>query len=510
MSPTARRIVALAIAGALGLGACGERIIVGSSDDTAPDGARASDATTTTAPPASVEVGEIAWRACPGSQTLECGRLEVPFDYADPDVGSFDLRLVRRPASDPQARIGSMLVNPGGPGFGGTSVARDAQWYFSADLLTAFDVVGWDPRGTGESTPAIDCVDTYDEYFGLDSPPGTPEEKQALVDAAEAFNAACEERSGEILPYVSTRASAQDVDSIRRALGEDTITYFGFSYGSELGATWVTMFPDTVRAAVLDGASDPNASSLEAGLAQARGFERQLDAFLADCSARPTCAFHSGGDAEGALDALIAEIDAEPVPTYGMRIPVTQGVLFTAIAQAMYSDTLWPRLAVGLADAVEGDGSGLLELYDEYYQRQPDGSYGNELEAFIAISCLDDPGAVGVAAADAVIPQFERAAKRFGPNFGHGYSCALWPVPQAPRVTITGIGAGPVVVVGTTGDAATPLSSSRKAAAALEEGVLVVVEADRHTGYGVNQCVVDLVDAYLMDLKVPKPETVCR
>jgi len=512
MRRTGRRLAALATVGALALAACGERIIIGSSSDTAPEGLPAA-ATTTVAPspaPAVVPDGEIAWAPCTSGGTLECGTLEVPYDYDDPGVGTFRLHLVRRPATDPSLRIGSMLVNPGGPGFGGSSVAENAQWYFSADLLAAFDVVGWDPRGTGKSEPALDCVDTYDEYFGLDSPPGTPEEKQALVDAALAFNAACEERSGEILPYVSTRASAQDMDMIRRALGEERITYFGFSYGSELGATWVTMYPDTVRAAVLDGASDPNASTLDAGLAQAKGFEQQLDAFLADCSARPACLFHSGGDAEGALDALIAAIDARPVPTSGSRIPVTQGVLFTAIAQAMYSDTLWPQLAAGLASAAGGDGAGLLSLYDEYYQRQPDGSYGNELEAFIAISCLDDPGPVGVEAADAVVPQFARAARRFGPSFAYGYSCALWPVPQARRVTITGVGAGPVVVVGTTGDAATPLSSSRKAAATLEEGILLVVDADRHTGYGENQCIVDLVDSYLIDLDVPEDETTCR
>ncbi|MEY2741296.1 MAG: hypothetical protein RL283_1398 [Actinomycetota bacterium] len=512
MRRTGRRLAALATVGALALAACGERIIVGSSSDTAPDGGPAGGAATTTAPaaPAPAADGEIAWRPCSEGATLECGTLAVPYDYDDPAIGTFRLRLVRRPATDPTRRIGSMLVNPGGPGFGGTSVAENAQWYFSADLLATFDVVGWDPRGTGESEPAIDCVDTYDEYFGLDSPPGTPEEKEALVDASQAFNDACEERSGAILPYVSTRASAQDMDAIRRALGEDRITYFGFSYGSELGATWVTMYPGTVRAAVLDGASDPNATSVEAGLAQARGFEQQLDAFLADCSARPACAFHSGGDAEGALDRLIAGIDARPVPTSAGRIPVTQGVLFTAIAQAMYSDTLWPQLAAGLAAAVGGDGTGLLALYDEYYQRQPDGTYGNELEAFIAISCLDDPGPVGIEAADAIIPEFERAAKRFGPSFAYGYSCALWPVPQARRVDITGAGAGPVVVIGTTGDAATPLSSSRTAAATLEEGILLVVDADRHTGYGENQCIVDLVDAYLIDLEVPKAETVCR
>jgi pimeloyl-ACP methyl ester carboxylesterase len=457
-------------------------------------------------------VNPIEWNACDGSTStkVECGNIEVPFDYANPDQGSFVLNVKRRNAANPADRIGSMMVNPGGPGFGGSSLADDAEYYFSQDLLDHFDIIAWDPRGTGESTPAVNCVDTFDEYFGLDSPPETPEEKQALIDASQAFNDKCAENSGTILPYISTQASAQDINSLRLALGEEKVSYFGFSYGSELGTTWATMFPETVRAIVVDGAVDPNASSTEEGMNQAKGFEGQLATFLKQCSEKTTCAFHNGGKAEAAFDQLVLDIDVTPLEVSKDRTPVTQGVLFTAVAQAMYSDYYWPQLSEALSEAQNGDGKGILQLYDDYYQRKDDGTYGNELEAFLAISCLDDPGASSVEDVDSHIEDFIAAAPRLGGNFAYGYSCALWPVKQAAKVNITGKGAGPIVVVGTTGDPATPLDSTRKMALSLEQGILIVVDANQHTGYGANNCVVKAVDDYLINLSVPKNETTCK
>jgi pimeloyl-ACP methyl ester carboxylesterase len=403
-----------------------------------------------------------------------------------------------------------MMVNPGGPGFGGSSLADDAQYYFSQDLVDHFDIIAWDPRGTGESTPAVNCVDTFDEYFGLDSPPETPEEKQALIDASQAFNDKCAENSGTILPYISTIASAQDINSLRLALGEEKVSFFGFSYGSELGTTWATMFPETVRAIVVDGAVDPNASSIQEGMNQAKGFEGQLATFLKQCSEKTTCAFHNGGKAEAAFDQLVLDIDVTPLEVSKDRTPVTQGVLFTAVAQAMYSDYYWPQLSEALSAAQLGDGKGILQLYDDYYQRKEDGTYGNELEAFLAISCLDDPGATSTEEVDSHIEDFIAAAPRLGGNFAYGYSCALWPVKQAGKVTITGKGAGPIVVVGTTGDAATPIESTRKMAQGLEQGILIVVDANQHTGYGTNSCVVKAVDDYLIKLTIPANETTCK
>ncbi|MFM7123888.1 MAG: alpha/beta hydrolase [Actinomycetes bacterium] len=457
-------------------------------------------------------VNPIEWKPCDGNTNseVECGNIEVPFDYSDPEKGSFVLFVKKHNASNPADRIGSMMVNPGGPGFGGSSLADDAQYYFSQDLIDRFDIIAWDPRGTGESTPAVDCVDTFDEYFGLDSPPETPDEKQALIDASQAFNDKCAENSGTILPYISTQASAQDINSLRLALGEEKITFFGFSYGSELGTTWATMFPETVRAIVVDGAVDPNATSIQEGMNQAKGFEGQLSAFLKQCSERTACEFHNGGKAEAAFDKLVLDIDASPLEVSKNRTPVTQGVLFTAVAQAMYSDYYWPQLSEALSAAQKGNGAGILQLYDDYYQRKGDGTYGNELEAFLAISCLDDPGASSVEEVDSHIEDFIAAAPRLGGNFAYGYSCSLWPVKQAAKVTITGKGAGPIVVVGTTGDAATPLDSTRKMAKSLEQGVLIVVDANQHTGYGANSCVVKAVDEYLISLKVPSNDLTCK
>lgn len=507
-------VIAILAMGALA-SACSDPTIIGSSADTIDDqefsDSDQSDEVITPESTPSVLADEIVWTKCKADPQGEsqCGELAVPFDYQDPSLGSFTLFLTRKPAADQANKVGSMLVNPGGPGFGGSSVAADAEYYFSDELLDRFDIIGWDPRGTGKSIPAVDCVDEYDVYFGIDSTPESPEEKQAIIDAGQKFNDECVANSGEILPYISTQSTARDMDSIRRALGEEKITYFGFSYGSELGATWATMFPETVRAAVLDGASDPNATSLDQGLAQAQGFEKQLDAFLSKCSKRVACVFNSNGNSAAALDKLINEIDAKPLVVSADRTPVTQGVMYTALAQAMYSDALWPQLERALSDAVDGDGAGLLQLYDDYFQRKPDGSYGNELEAFLAISCLDDPGPTSVKDVDAQIPIFTKAAKRFGASFAYGYSCALWPVAQASRITITGKGAGPIIVIGTTGDPATPIESSRKAARSLESGIFLTVKADQHTGYGLNACVVETVDRYLIDLKAPADGKVC-
>jgi pimeloyl-ACP methyl ester carboxylesterase len=453
--------------------------------------------------------GTIDWQ--PFGDGLETGSVEVPIDYDDPAKGTFDLFVLRHPAADPSQRIGTLLVNPGGPGFGGSVLAQVAENVYSPDLLDHFDIVGWDPRGTGLTTPAIDCIDDYDPYFATEYDGLSDEEaRQKSEDVAVDFEQQCEKSNGDILQYVGTNNSARDMDMIRQALGEDTITYFGFSYGSELGATWATLFPDTVRAAVLDGAADPNADELEGRLQQSRGFEAALNTFLAQCSDDPDCAFHNGGDAEGAYDALIESLSENPIPSDPGRPDVEVGVATFAVIQAMYSESLWPDLAKALAAAQDGDGSGLLALYDEYYQRQPDGTYDNSLEAFQVISCADTAERQTVEEADAEAHLYVEAAPRLnGHSEGGSYFCTFFPPSVDPRVTITGAGAGPILVVGTTGDPATPLESSRNMAEALEDGVLLTVEADQHTGYDVNECSKSTIDAYLIDLEVPAADARC-
>jgi hypothetical protein len=269
------------------------------------------------------------------------------------------------------------------------------------------------------------------------------------------------------------------------------------------------MFPSTVRAAVLDGAADPNSDYVQGGLDQAKGFETELKKFLAACSAAPDCAFHNRGNAEDAFDKLMESLDASPLVPDPKRAAVNQGVALTAVAQAMYSSSLWPQLEEALATAQKGNGEELLQMYDNYYQRSYDGTYGNELEAFNAIMCLDDPGPKTVKEIDAYVPQFKKVAPRLWSSFATGYVCTFWPTETDRRVTITGIGAGPIVVVGTTGDAATPLQSSRNMAAALEDGRLVVVTDNRHTGYGSNDCVITAVNKYVLTAEISWEEKQC-
>ena len=464
----------------------------------------------TTLPDSTVPTADsISWEKCASDDTLDCADFKVPFDYSGRAKGEFTLKLVRHPATDRSGRIGSMLVNPGGPGFGGTFIPENADSYLSQDLLARFDVIGWDPRGTGASTPFVDCIDDYDRYFAVDPTPEDEAERLALIDATKEFSDACMEKSGDILPWISTNNTARDMDRIRAALGEEKITYFGFSYGSELGATWATMFPDTVRAAVLDGAADPDSDYMQGGLDQAAGFEMELTTFLAQCSKKTTCPFHNGGDAEGAFDELMASLDTDPLTVSKDRAPVNLAVAMTAVSQAMYSSTIWPDLETALRDAQKGDGRGLLDLNDQYYQRNPDGTYGNELEAFNAILCVDDPGPKTAEEMESWTPRFKKVAPRMWPGFVSGYGCIHWDVAPDPRIDITGRGAGPIVVVGTTGDAATPLASSRNMVKALEDGHLVVVTGNHHTGYGANQCVLDAVDSYLIDLTVGFAEKKC-
>jgi pimeloyl-ACP methyl ester carboxylesterase len=466
---------------------------------------------TTEAPATSLPAFEpepIEWTSL--GEQLEEGRLEVPIDYANPDAGTFSLYLVRHVAADPSNRIGSLLVNPGGPGISGTWLAESAELVYGAEVLDRFDIVAWDPRGVGLSEPAIDCVDNLDDYFaGTDITPDDAAERQQIVDVADDFADRCVENNEDIIQFVGTNNSARDMDTIRQALGEDEISYFGFSYGSELGGTWATLFPETVRAAVLDGASDPNADELEGSLQQTAGFDAALATFLAQCSDNPDCPFHNDGDAEGAFDQLMLKIDEKPLPTVEGRPLLTRGVALQGVGMAMYTDRFWPALEAALASAWQGDGSGLLALYDYYYMRQPDGTWDNSLEAFQVIHCMDTDERMTVEEEDATAPEFNEVAPRVAPGTTGSYFCTFFPESTDPRVEITGAGAGPIVVCGATGDAATPLESTRNMAETLEDGRLIIINADQHTCYGADPCADELIDDYLVNLNAPPEVTEC-
>ena len=371
--------------------------------------------------------------------------------------------------------------------------------------------MSWDPRGTGESGGSVDCIDSeeYDRFFAqADLTPDDDAERQDVIDLAEEFAARCVERVDDLV-YIGTNNTARDLDAIRQALGEEQLSYFGFSYGSELGGVWTTMFPTTVRAAVFDGATDPDVTPTERARDQWVGFEAALEMFLAECSADSDCAFNNDGDAEGAFDALMAQLDASPLPSANGRAAVNRDVATTAVVQSMYSDRYWPALEQALEDAQGGDGAGLLALNDAYYRRESDGSYGNLIESFQAISCLDQATRPTVEQSDLDAEQLIGVAPRLFPYTTGSYTCTFFPPAPDPRIEITGAGAGPIVVIGTTGDPSTPLESSRAMADALEDGRFVIVEANQHTGYGVNACVNDLVEEYLVNLVAPADETTC-
>jgi pimeloyl-ACP methyl ester carboxylesterase len=492
-----RRFVAFVVVAVLLAAACG--------DDDGADGA------TTSGGSATISEGELDWIECPDAgDDVECATLAVPRDYDEPDGETIDLALMRDRAGDDDARIGSLLVNPGGPGVPGTDLVPAAAFIWPAEIRDRFDIVGWDPRGTGGSAP-VDCVDDVDRYFAEPDPsPDDDAENQVLVDRAQEFDNACEEAAGDLLGQISTVDTANDLERIRIALGENTISYMGFSYGSELGATYATLFPRSIRAMVLDGAIDPDLDSIETARAQAIGAEHALDAFLADCSSHSTCAFHNDGDAEGAYDTLIAGLDADPLPPPESGRPeVGQGVALNAVIQALYSTDFWPVLAEALDAAQDGDGDGLLALSDTYLERDDDGTWTNTIEAFISISCLDDPAPRDLDAYAELADEFEQVAPRLGRSFASGYQCALWPVESEPGPSVDGAGAPPIIVAGTTGDPYTPLEQTAALADALATGVLLVREGEGHTGYGEGSCIDDLIDDYLIDLTVPEDGTRC-
>lgn len=478
-------------------------------DTTAPPGSGGSaGGASSSAPATTVPPPRLEWERC--RDGLECATLEVPLVHDDPAGGTIELSLARLPASG-RNRIGSLLVNPGGPGVPGTDLVRVARVLYSEDLREQFDIVSWDPRGTGRSA-GVDCVDDLDPLMSLDPTPDDQAERDRLLRAATDFAEACEEQVGDVLAHISTSDTARDMDLIRQALGEPEISYFGFSYGSELGATYASLFPEHVRAMVLDGALDPSVPSEELSLQQARGNELALGRFLAWCAEDGDCTFKGSGDPGAAFDALMDSLDARPIRAARAsgRPLVGQGVAYLAVVQALYLEQLWPTLAEALADAQEGDGSGLLALYDDYLQRRDDGTYTNVIEAFSAITCLDNGASRDVATFEALAERFTAEAPRFGRMFAYNYLCAVWPVDPVPKPTIDAAGAGPILVVAATGDAATPYASSQQLVADLEDGHLLTRDGEGHTSYDPSQrCIVQHVDRYLIDLELPPADTVC-
>ncbi len=454
---------------------------------------------------------KVDWQRCRGS--LRCAEIQVPLDYAEPGGEAISLSLLKVPAGSRKQRVGSLVVNPGGPGGSGIEYAANTGAYFGPELRQAFDIVGFDPRGVGQSTP-VDCLadEQLDDFVASDPDPDTAAELAEADRMIAEFGQGCLDRSGDLAAHVSTAEAARDVDIIRAVLGDSRLSWFGASYGTLLGATYAELFPENVGRMVLDAAIDPTLSTTRTSLAQARGFEVALRAYIGACVDRGDC-FLGGSVDEGAqrVRQLLDEVERAPISGDGGRdLEVGNAVL--GIWAPLYNDEYWPLLDQALEQALRGEGRMLLSLSDAYTSRGPDGYVDNSLEALYAVNCLDQDDAVDPARIERLVPRFERASPTFGAIFAFGLSgCATWPVEAAEDPgPLRAEGAEPIVVVGTSRDPATPLEWAEALASQLESGVLVTRDGDGHGGYNANnQCVDDAVESYLVSGRVPEDGLAC-
>jgi pimeloyl-ACP methyl ester carboxylesterase len=456
----------------------------------------------------------LQWNDC--GDGMQCTKASAPRDYADPAAGDISLALVRHVATG-KDRIGSLLVNPGGPGGSGYDFVKDSLDYATdATLQASFDIVGFDPRGVGRST-AVSCYDSadMDDYlYGLTTAErGSDAWIAELTASSDAFAAACAKNTGPLLATVDTKSSARDLDLLRAVLGDTHLNYLGFSYGTYLGATYADLFPDKVGRLVLDGAIDPSTSNFEVTKTQAVGFENALRAYLADCLAGQECPFR--GSVESAMTtigALLNSVDVSPIMAADGR-KLGGNALLTAIIYPLYQATAWPQLSLMFDAVLHGSAEAAFQFADGYNGRDADGSYlDNSTESFMAINCIDyaydaDPTLMRAQAAE-----LEVAAPVIGKFMSFGdIGCSDWPYPATgERAEIHAAGAAPILVVGTTNDPATPYVWAEQLAAQLDSGSLVTYTGEGHTAYNKsNSCVNDAVDAYLVDGTVPATDPQC-
>jgi len=478
-----------------------------------PSAGPSPSATLVSPTPAPITVAPARWSDC--GRGFLCAEIRVPKDYAAPSKGYLNVSILELPATDRKNRIGSLIVNPGGPGASGVEFVRDEASVdgFPADLRKRFDIVGFDPRGVNSST-AVRCIDNLDGRAEIDPSPDNAAELKALVADARAYAEACAKRNESLLPYLSTDAVARDLDGIRQAVGDRQLTYLGFSYGTLIGATYAQLFPDRIRAMVLDGAIDPALDLEQFRSGQAKGFEGALSSFLKDCAARTSCAFYEGGKTAQAFNALMASIDTKPLRAIRLkdRRLVGPGIAWYSVLAALYSKDAWPTLAAALALAKDGDGSLMLLIADPYRGRKPNGSYSNEQDAYTANTCLDFPAPTEVATYTGWAKTFEATAPHFAELVAYNdLSCAFWPVAaERTPAPVSAAGAPPIVVVGSTGDPATPYQWAAALARELDSGVLITRRGEGHTAYLASTCVQRAVDRYLVELTVPETGLTCR
>jgi pimeloyl-ACP methyl ester carboxylesterase len=530
------RADALLVAGAalLVLAACSSSVTgSATADGSSPGGdtaATAGGAATGTVPAglASFYSQSITWGPCDSYATtaddtslyadkdFDCARISVPLDYAAPTGTSISVAVLRIRASGDH--IGSLLVDPGGPGGSGMSLAANLKSTVAGTPLgERFDLVGFDPRGIGSSEPAVDCVtdaeaDAERQDLDVDT---SPSGIAATESEEKGYAAKCATRVGtDVLAHVGTVDAAQDMDVLRSVLGDEKLSYLGFSYGTSLGTAYAEKFPANVRALVLDGALDPSADPVETLVRQGKGFQGAFDAFAADCATKASCPL--GTDPAGASAAFQALV--RPLIDASARTDDPRGLSYddavTGTIQALYSRQLWPPLTQGLTQLRGGRGDTLLALADLYEGRDANGKYSNEQDGFNAVRCVDAPATTDRTVVDTAETRYRQAAPFLDDGRGSGNApldvCAFWPVPPsgAPHTPVV-TGLPQVVVISTTGDPATPYQAGVQLATQLGAR-LVTYRGDQHTvALSGVPCIDDAVDAYLVDLTVPAEGLTC-
>jgi len=487
------------------------------SSPTRPPATSPTVATTTTTTPTG-PVPPIGWTAC--GYDFQCGSVTVPVDYSRPSGPMIKIAVERRPAALSSERIGSLVINPGGPGTSGIDDLPNELSVLSAGLLDRFDIVSFDPRGVQRSAP-VECGPTAPSAtapspsqttmpptpVALPDPvPVSAAAQRAVLAEDKAYAASCQKYSGAILPFVGTVDAARDLDRIRAALGDEKLTFIGHSYGTLLGAMYAEMYPDHVRAMVLDGAIDPALSTDQMVLDQAKGFESMLDAFFTWCASTPSCSWRPAGDPTTALNSLIDSSRAKGIPGHdgGSAGP---GEFYNALLDDLYARSSWPSLGNALSQAEAGNGTDLITLSTTYAS----GGSTNGGDANNAINCLDHPVSTDPSSYPALAATAAAEAPVFGPDLAWGIlQCAVWPVrPTRTPAPITAPGSPPILVVGTTGDPATPYQWAVHLAQQLQQGELVTWQGENHVAYFYSPCVRTIDQTYLISGTLPPVGTVC-
>ncbi|MFE0799944.1 alpha/beta hydrolase [Streptomyces sp. NPDC058812] len=482
--------------------------------------------------PSPVQGGGEAPAPLPDGTRWQCTTMRAPLDWKNPSGESIGIELIRaRAGGDTDDRIGSLLFNFGGPGGSGvTTLPALAPDY--EKLRSRYDLVSFDPRGVGNSR-GVRCLDPEAAEEAEEQVDETPDdggdETDALMELNKLMAAACEKNSGDVLPYVGTTEAARDMDLMRHLLGDEKLHYFGISYGTQLGGVYAHLFPEHVGRAVLDGVVDPTHDMMEEALGQAAGFQLAFEHFAEWC-VEQRCTL--GEDVEAIVDTAVeleADLDETPLPTSDGSDLDGDEVL-AAISGSLYSQSFWPALLVGLEAVTGGDGDVLADLAEALGQHGAGGDSddgttdegtddptdeSNENDAFRAITCDDSSDRYTVADVERKMPEFVEASPLFGPGLAwSALSCAGWPVPgEAHHPEVSAPGAAPIMLVGNTGDPATPYQGAARMAEELGKGVGFELTY-RGEGHGAfdsgNACVRDAVHAYLLGGELPKPGAVCE